>query len=141
MNNVGFLYLLDTHIVSDMVRNPSGRAARALAEIDDRDVCTSIIVACELRFGLVRKNSMRLTNQVETVLSGLPILPFESPAEHRYGELRARLTAMGQPIGTNDFFIAAHALALNMVLVTDNTREFSCVPNLCLENWLAPHTD
>lgn len=123
-----------------MVRNPAGRAATALAEVDGKTVCTSIIVACEIRFGVLRKGSARLARQVETVLSGLPILPFETPADDLYGELRARLAAAGQPIGYNDFFIAAHALALNLILVTDNMGEFRRVPNLRVENWLAAGT-
>jgi len=141
MSNTDFRYLLDTNIISDMVRNPAGRAATALAKTGDQQVCTSIIVACELRYGLARRGSMRLTNQVETVLSGLPVLAFETPAERHYGALRAELTAMGQPIGHNDCFIAAHALTLDVVLVTDNTRDFCRVPTLRVENWLAPGAD
>lgn len=137
MSDGDYRYLLDTNIISDMVRNPAGRAAARLAQVDDRQVCTSIVVASEIRFGVIRRNSPRLTAQVEAVLSSLPILAFEEPADSRYGELRAHLERAGQPIGYNDLFVAAHALALDLTLVTDNQREFSHVPGLRLENWLA----
>lgn len=138
MNGAQYRYLLDTNIISDMVRNPAGRAAAALAEIDERHVCTSIIVVCEIRFGVTRRGSARLAAQVETVLSALPVLAFEEPADHRYGELRARLASEGRIIGSNDLLIAAHALALDLTLITDNVSEFSRVPELRLDNWLAP---
>jgi tRNA(fMet)-specific endonuclease VapC len=70
------------------------------------------------------------------VLAGLEVLAFESPAEVVYGELRARLERAGTPIGANDMLIAAQTIALNHVLVTDNEREFSRIPELTVENWL-----
>lgn len=136
MSDSGYRYLLDTNIISDMVRNPAGRAAAHLARIDDQQVCTSVIVASEIRFGTIRRDSPRLTDQVEAVLSSLPILALEEPADMRYGELRAQLERSGQPIGYNDLFVAAHALTLDLILVTDNQREFSRVPGLRVENWL-----
>lgn len=136
MNGFDYSYLLDTNIVSDMVRDPGGHAAAALAGVDDRRVCTSIIVACEIRFGVSRRGSERLRVQVEAVLSTLPLFAFEQPAEWYYGDVRARLARIGRPIGYNDLFIAAHALALDLTLVTDNVGEFSRVPGLRLENWL-----
>lgn len=129
-------YLLDTNIVSDLVRYPQGRVQSQLAEIGDEQVVTSIVVAAELRFGTARKNSPRLTTQVETVLSGLEILPLDAPVDRIYGELRAALEAMGTPIGANDMLIAAHALAVGCILVTDNGREFSRIQGLAIENWL-----
>src|SRR6266478_6139331 len=116
-------YLLDTNIVSDLVRNPRGRVQSRLAEVGDEQVVTSIIVAAELRYGTARKKSPRLTAQLETVLGGLEILPFNAPADRIYGELRARLEAAGKPVGANDMLIAAHTLALGYTLVTDNVRE------------------
>lgn len=137
MSNAEYRYLLDTNIVSDMVRNPGGQVAAALSSVGDRAVCTSIVVACEIRFGVIRRGSARLRAQVETVLSGLLVLPLEQPAQWRYGEIRAYLEGIGKPIGYNDLFIAAHALALDVTLVTNNVNEFSRVPGLRLENWLA----
>jgi len=135
--NHGFHYLLDTNIISDMVRRPEGRVAAHLAHIDNQHLCTSVIVACEIRFGTIRRNSPRLDDQVEKVLAALPILAFEQPADWHYGKLRAELAGAGQPIGYNDLFIAAHALALDLTLVTENVREFKRVSGLRLENWLA----
>jgi tRNA(fMet)-specific endonuclease VapC len=129
-------YLLDTNIVSDLVRNPNGRAAAGLAGISEEQVFTSIIVAAELRYGMARKNSPRLTAQLETVLGGLEILPLDAPADRAYADLRANLESKGMPISANDMLIAAHALALGYTLVTDNQREFSRIKGLVVENWL-----
>ena len=129
-------YLLDTNIVSDLVRNPQGRVQSRLAEVGEEQVVTSIIVAAELRYGAARKRSPGLTAQLETVLSGLEILSLDPPVDMVYGDLRAELEAMGKPIGANDMLIAAHALALGCTLVTDNEREFSHVKALSVENWL-----
>lgn len=129
-------YLLDTNIVSDLVQHPQGRAAARIAKTGDDKVATSIIVACEMRYGAARKKSPRLSAQLETILGALEILPLESPTDHHYGELRARLESVGKPISANDMLIAAHALALNYTLVTDNVREFSRIKGLKVENWL-----
>ncbi|MDO9248070.1 MAG: type II toxin-antitoxin system VapC family toxin [Phenylobacterium sp.] len=128
--------LLDTNILSDLVRNPQGRIAARIAEVGEDAICTSVIVAAELRFGAAKKGSERLTTQLEMVLGALDILPFEAPADRAYGELRARLEAAGTPIGGNDMLIAAHAISLGHVLITDNEREFGRVSGLTLVNWL-----
>ena len=129
-------YLLDTNIVSDLVRNPQGRAAAWLQRIKGEQICTSVVVTAELRYGAIRRNSRRLNEQLEIVLSGIEILPLDFPADVRYGELRTQLEESGHTIGPNDLLIAAHALALGHTLVTDNEREFSRVPGLKIENWL-----
>ena len=129
-------YLLDTNILSDLLRNPRGRVSARIDAVNNDDLCTSIIVAAEIQYGAFKKNSPRLTAQLEAILSGLDILAFEAPADAIYGELRSRLEKIGQPIGPNDLLIAAHALASGCILVTDNTREFSRIPELTLENWL-----
>ena len=99
-------------------------------------MCTSIIVACELRYGAAKKGSARLTQQLEAVLDVLPILSLEPAVDRRYGELRADLERRGTPIGPNDLLIAAQALALGLVLVTDNVQEFRRVRGLEVKNWL-----
>jgi len=129
-------YLLDTNIVSDLVRRPQGRVAQRIGEVGEADVCTSIIVAAELRFGAAKKGSARLTAQLEAVLGVLEVLPFEAPADAVYGLLRARLERMGQPIGGNDLLIAAQTVAFGYTLVTDNEREFGRIAELPGENWL-----
>jgi tRNA(fMet)-specific endonuclease VapC len=129
-------YLLDTNMVSDVVRNPQGKVAARIAHVGEESVCTSIIVAAELRYGAARKGSARLLAQLRTVLDAFEILPFETPAEITYGDLRARLKASGKPISGNDMLIAAHAVSLGHTIVTDNEREFSRVDGLPVENWL-----
>ena len=129
-------FLLDTNIVSDLVRNPRGRVAARIAEIGEAHVCTSIIVAAELRYGAAKKASARLTAQLDAILGAIDVLTFEPPADTTYGELRARLECTGKPIGANDLLIAAQALTLRHIMVTDNEREFSRIEGLALENWL-----
>lgn len=133
-------YLLDTNVVSDLVRNPGGHVTRHIREIGGKNVCTSIIVAAELRYGAIKKGSPRLTTQLETVLRTLEVLPFEAPADVVYGQLRAHLEQSGSPIGANDLLIAAQAVALGTTIVTDNEREFARIDGLSCENWLRPHT-
>ena len=128
-------YLLDTNIVSDLVRNPPGKIAEQIFRVGESKVCTSIIVAAELRYGTEKKQSPRLSAQLEAVLGALDILPFEKPADASYGTIRAQLERAGKPIGANDLLIAAHALTLGYTLVTDNEKEFSRVRHLPLENW------
>lgn len=128
--------MLDTNIVSDLVRNPQGRAAARLAEHGDAGVCVSVVTACELRFGAAWKGSARLSAHVEVVLAAMDVLALDVPADREYGVLRAELEAAGTPIGQTDLFIAAHARALRVMLVTHNIREFSRVRGLTLENWL-----
>lgn len=129
-------FMLDTNIVSDMVRHPHGRVAKRIAEVGEMLVCTSIIVAAELRCGAARKGPLRLVEQLESVLRAIAVLPLEAPVDVVYGALRARLEEVGQPIGANDLFVAAHALALRCTLVTDNERAFSPIKALPVENWL-----
>lgn len=129
-------FLLDTNIISDLLRDPRGRVRARIAAVGEKQVCTSIIVAAELRFGAVRRGSARLSEQLADYLGTMNILAFESPADVVYAELRTRLERAGTPIGANDLLIAAHALALRLTLVTDNEREFKRVPDLTIENWL-----
>src|SRR5216683_4418193 len=129
-------YLLDTNIVSDLVRNPQGRIAQHIREVGEAQVCTSIIVAAELRYGATKKGSPRLTAQLEAVLGALDVLPFEAPADAAYGLIRTRLEQAGRPIGGNDLLIAAQAIALGYAIVTDNEGEFARIDGLPRENWL-----
>lgn len=129
-------YLLDTNIVSDLVRNPQGRISQRIRTVGEAQVCTSIIVAAELRYGSAKKGSPRLAAQLDAVLSALEVLAFEAPADTTYGSLRARLEQSGRLIGANDLLIAAQALSLGHVLVTGNEGEFAGVSGLSCENWL-----
>ncbi|SAK84685.1 transcriptional regulator [Caballeronia fortuita] len=129
-------YLLDTNIISDMIRNPFGKVASHIEQIDPKTICTSIIVAAELRYGCAKKGSAKLLAKVDAVLATIPVLPLDAPADAEYGGVRAELEAAGQPIGGNDLLIGAHARALRLILVTDNTKEFSRIRGLTIENWL-----
>jgi tRNA(fMet)-specific endonuclease VapC len=131
-------FLLDTNIVSDLIRHPQGLIAKKIAQVGPDRVATSIICAAELRFGAAKRVSAKLSLQVELVLQALEIIALDTPADLSYGELRVALEAAGTPISANDMLIAAHALALPRTLVTDNEREFSRVPGLKIENWLRP---
>ncbi len=129
-------YLLDTNIISDIIRNPFGPVSARIEQIDPKAICTSIVVAAELRYGCAKKNSAKLLAKVESLLATIPVLPLEVPADTEYGRIRAELEVAGQPIGANDLLIGAHAYALGLTLVTDNTREFGRIRGLTIENWL-----
>ena len=129
-------YLLDTNIVSDLVRNPQGKVTQRIRKVGETQVCTSIVVAAELRYGAAKKGSPRLAAQLEAVLGALEVLPLEPPVDAAYGSLRTRLERAGTPIGANDLLIAAHALALGYTIITDNEKEFARVEDLQLQNWL-----
>jgi len=129
-------FMLDTNIISDMIRNPAGKAASAVVREGDAAVCTSIVVASELRYGCARKGSAKLLKKVEDLLAEIPVLPLDVPVDAEYGALRTELEAVGQPIGHNDLFIAAHACVLGAILVTANIGEFTRIRKLKVENWL-----
>jgi tRNA(fMet)-specific endonuclease VapC len=129
--------MLDTNIVSDLVRSPTGRVFDRIAAINGEGVCISIITAAELRYGCAKKGSPRLQSQVDAILASIEILPFDVPADADYAGIRADLEAAGKPIGPNDLLIAAHAKAAGATLVTANRAEFERVAGLVVENWLA----
>jgi tRNA(fMet)-specific endonuclease VapC len=129
--------MLDTNIISDLIRNPQGRAAKRIAKVGEDNICTSIIVAAELRYGCARSGSKRLLKAVEDLLGEIRVLPFDVPADAAYGEIRQALEAAGQPIGGNDLLIAAHAHAIGATIVTANASEFKRIRGLNTENWLA----
>lgn len=130
-------YMLDTNIISDLVRNPQGKAAKRIAKVGEAAICTSIIVAAELRYGCAKSGSQRLRKAVEDLLGEISVLPFDVPADAEYGAIRSRSEAGGTPIGSNDLLIAAHACATGATIVTSNAGEFARVRGLKVENWLA----
>tara|TARA_R110002049_G_scaffold308150_1_gene511108 strand:+ start:4759 stop:5172 length:414 start_codon:yes stop_codon:yes gene_type:complete len=129
-------YLLDTNILSDLVRNPQGLVAAKITKAGEATVCTSVIVATELRYNAIKSNSAKLAERVNLILSALEILPLETPADHQYASLRHHLTRQGTPIGPNDLLIAAHAPANDLTVVSATVGEFSRAPGLKVENWL-----
>lgn len=130
------LYLLDTNTLSHLVRQPQGPVAERIADVGEANVLTSVIVACELRYGAAKRGSRRLTKQVEAVLGALTVRSLESDVERVYAAIRVALEKKGTLIGAHDMLIAAHARAMDAVCVTGNVAEFKRVPALRVENWL-----
>nr|WP_207462259.1 type II toxin-antitoxin system VapC family toxin [Azospirillum sp. SYSU D00513] len=129
-------YMLDTNALSELIRNPGGKVAMNVRRVGEDAICTSIVVAAELRYGAAKKGSAKLTRRVEDLLADIQVLPLDVPTDAEYGAIRSELDSIGQPIGGNDLLIAAHALAHRLTLVTANEREFQRVRGLKLENWL-----
>ncbi len=125
-----YQFLLDANIISELIRHPHGQVFQHMAAVGEDTVCTSILVVCELRFGVVKSGSSRLKLQLERILEVLPILPLDPPVDEHYAAIRRQLEQAGTPIGPNDLLIAAQALALDLTLVTANIREFERVPAL-----------
>lgn len=127
---------LDEEFPPIRIRSPSSFDALHARKVGEAQVCTSSIIATELRYRARKKGLQRLTAQLETVLGGLDVLPCDAPADAAYGLIRTRLEQAGTPIGGNDLLIAAHALALGCTIVTDNEGEFARIDGLPRENWL-----
>ena len=130
--------MLDTNIVSDLVRNPQGPVMLHIVRVGSEAVCVSIITAAELRYGCARKGSAKLLASIEAILGSIQVRGFDIPADVAYGGIRAELEAAGKPIGPNDLLIAGHASSVGAVLITANTGGFSRVRGLQVENWLSP---
>ena len=131
------LYMLDTNIISALIRDPHGPVAARIVNVGAETICVSIITAAELRYGGAKKGSAKLIVRIETILDAVDVLPFDLPADPEYGDIRMRLEAVGTPIGPNDLLIAAHARAIGATLVTHNAGEFERVDGLAVEDWLA----
>lgn len=129
------MILLDTNICIYLINNrPAGVLARFRAHRAG-EIGVSSVVAAELAFGVAKSGSARNRGALDMFLAPLDILPFDERCVWTYADLRAELERRGQPIGSLDTMIAAHALALDATLVTNNMREFSRVAGLRLENW------
>jgi tRNA(fMet)-specific endonuclease VapC len=129
-------WMFDTNALSELIRNPRGPLAQRLEGVSPDSVCTSIVVACELRFGARRKGSDVLIRRVEQLLASVAVLPLDEPADAHYADIRAVLERSGTPIGGNDLLIAAHARSRDLILVTHNVREFGRVADLRVEDWM-----
>ena len=132
-----YSHLLDTNVISRLMKEPSGVSATRLSDVGDDRICTSAVVACELRFGAALRRSQRLAHAVERVLEAIPVIPLAQPADEHYANIRHDLQTRGTPIGPNDLLIAAHARSLGLTLVTENDGEFGRVKDLTVENWQA----
>lgn len=128
-------WMLDTNTLFDLIRNPRGALVERLSVTEPDAVCTSTVVAGELRLRAKRKGSEALTNRVEQLLASLAVLPLDEPADQHYADIRVALESADTPIGNHDLFIAAHARSRGMTLVAHNMREFEPVPGLQVEDW------
>lgn len=131
-------YLLDTNILSDIINRGRTSAVSAMLDKIGPLVCTSIVVAAEIRYGVAKKGSSLLAERAEAVLRSIPVCPLGDPVDRHYAEIRVHLERRGSPIGPNDLMIAAQCRALDTCLVTANMGEFARVPGLAVENWLDP---
>ena len=134
------LWLLDSNIITALMKQPHGLTAQrmneALSVQADAEMCTSTLVVCEMQFGLLKNPSSRLLTAYSQAMLGVVVYPLDEAVALHYAQIRLHLATCGTPIGPNDTLIAAHALALQAILVTDNETEFRRVPGLQVENWL-----
>ncbi len=131
------MYHLDANMISAMMREPSGRVGARARRFAFGQLAASVIVLAELRFGIAKKASAQLADQLDRLLEGILIEPVDEAVADEYARVRLGLERLGNPIGSNDTWIAAHALALGATLVTANEREFRRVLGLKVENWAA----
>lgn len=131
-------YLLDTNICIYVINNRPPQVIARFREKALSSVAVSALTVSELAFGAAKSGSQRNLETLEKFLAPVDILPFDEACAWQYGQVRAHLSRIGTPIGSIDQLIAAHALALDAVLVTNNVREFQRVPSLRIENWAEP---
>lgn len=130
-------YLLDTDICIFLIKRKPLSVLERLAALPSGAAVMSVITLGELSLG-VEKSLLQASNRqaLSKLTALIPPLPLTETASQRYGQIRSHLEKNGTPIGNNDLWIAAHALAEGMVLVTNNEREFGRVPDLAFENWV-----
>ena len=128
-------YMLDTDTVSFALRG-QGRVAARLLEHRPSELCISSITLAELHYGAEARRSRKLHRLISAFVEPIEILPFDQSAASRFGTVAAALARRGEPIGTLDTLMAAHALSLRLTFVTSNTRHFARVAGLATENWV-----
>ena len=129
-------YLLDTNICIEIIRGKNQAIIDHLLHIPVGKVAISSITLAELEYGVFRsQNPHKNREALIKFCTALAILPFDTNASQFYGSIRSYLEKQGTPIGPFDMLIAAHGLALGLIVVTNNTKEFQRVPGLQLENW------
>jgi tRNA(fMet)-specific endonuclease VapC len=135
-------FMLDTNILSAMMREPKGPCANRVRKESENDLFTSVIVQGEVLFGIRKlsyvshSKAMILQGLLGAILNAITVLPVDTKVCEMYGQLRAGLAYTGKLIGPNDLWIASHALAANCTFVTGNMGEFTRVPDLTVQNWL-----
>jgi len=129
-------YLLDTNVCVDYLTGRFPQVADRIQHLAPEELCLSSIVIAELRYGADKSGKpSRNHERLDVLTNEIPGRDFDSAAASIYGKVRATLERKGEPIGPNDMLIAAHALSLGLVLVSDNLGEFKRVRGLKLENW------
>jgi tRNA(fMet)-specific endonuclease VapC len=128
-------WMLDTDSVSLALRG-QGRVAARILEHRPSEICISSITLAELRYGAETRRSRKLRRLISTFEDSVLVMPFDQDAATRFGVVGAGLARKGEPIGTFDTLLAAHALSLGVVFVTNNRRHFERVPGLETENWI-----
>ena len=127
--------MLDTDTVSFAVRG-KGRVGAKIVEHRPSELCISAITLAELRFGIERRKSPKLDHTITAFLSNLAVMPFDDSCALILGRIANILAETGLPMGGLDVLIAAHAIALDVTLVTNNTKHFARIDSLDTENWL-----
>jgi tRNA(fMet)-specific endonuclease VapC len=127
-------YMLDADTVSYALRG-QGHVAPRLLQYRPSDLCISAVTLAELSFGAEAKRSHRIRRAIHTFTKDVAVLPLDEACAERFGVVAAALATRGQPIGVYDTLVAAQALCLGLTVVTNNTRHFSRVPGLAVENW------
>ena len=129
------MYLLDTNICVYVIRRRPDAVYRRLSGAAGRAVAISVVTAFELEIGALRAQDRHYSEAVRLFIAEFPVLPLEDSARVFYGHLRTALERRGEKIGAHDMLIAAHALALDATLVTNNEKEFKRIKGLSIENW------
>ena len=128
------VFMLDTDTVSYALRG-RGRVAEAILRRRPSELCVSAITVAELRYGADLNHSAKLHVLIDTFVAEIAIMPFDEACAASYGKVAADLAVRGAPIGEFDVLIGAHAVALQAVLVTNNTKHFERIRSLRIENW------
>ena len=128
-------YMLDADTVSYALRG-HGRVGTRLLGHQPSEVCISAITLAELNFGAEAKQSQKIRRAIRRFTNDIVVVPFDEVSAERFGVVAAALATRGQPIGLYDTLVAAQALSLGLTVVTNNTRHFSRVPGLAVENWV-----
>jgi tRNA(fMet)-specific endonuclease VapC len=128
--------MLDTNICIYLIKNQPPSILDRFASLPVGDIGVSVITLAELEYGIA-KSSRPARNRaaLDQFVSPLEVATFDRPATASYGRLRALLEKKGQPIGSMDLLIAAHAMSLDVRLITHNVKEFGKVPGLQIEDW------
>jgi len=128
-------YMLDTDSVSLALRG-QGRVAECILDHRPSELCISSITLAELRYGAEMRRSRKLRRLIRTFEDSVEVMPFDHSAAIQFGVVAVELARRGEPIGSFDTLLAAHALSLDLTFITNNERHFKRVPGLSTENWI-----